>query len=257
MTQQSELSTSFGSIAAEYDRLRSEPFPAAVDWLMPDRRELLVDVGAGTGLFTRALADRARHVVAVEPDERMRAVLHARSPGVQVLAGSGENIPLPDAVADGIFVSSAWHWMDAPRALRQMARVLGDGGRLGLIWTGLDRESQWLRADDWFREATRDHERGSALRGNAGRSELTLPDSGQFANIETHTFRFTRTMTPADLVEMLATYSRIITATAEDRERGRARAATALAQLFPGASQIDVPMRSRCWRADRVARKPS
>ena len=42
-------------------------------------------------------------------------------------------------------------------------------------------------------------------------------------------------MTPAELVEMLATYSRIITASPQDRERGRSRATAALAELFPGA----------------------
>jgi SAM-dependent methyltransferase len=257
MTSRSELSRSFGSIAADYDRLRSEPCPAAVDWLLPDRRELLVDVGAGTGLFTRALAGRAGHVVAVEPDNRMRAVLQARSPGVEVLAGSGEDIPLPDAAADGVFVSSAWHWMDGERAIPQVARVLRDGGRFGVIWTGRDRDSDWLRADGWFREAAGIDDAviaGTASRDPTIQRGLTLPDGGQFTNIETRLFRFTRAMAPADLVEMLATYSRVITATAEDRERGRARATAALAELFPGASQIDVPMRSRCWRADRVPR---
>jgi SAM-dependent methyltransferase len=254
-----ELSRSFGSIAADYDRLRSQPADAAVDWLLPDNRDLLVDLGAGTGLFTRALASRAARVVAVEPDERMRAVLRARSPGVQVLAGSGEAIPMPDASADGVFASSAWHWMDPARTIPEVTRVLRDGGRLGVIWTGRDRESEWLRADEWFREASR---RGDPFNADRARRErpglrnLTLPDESLITNIETRTFQFTRAMAPADLVEMLATYSRIITASPAVRERGRARATAALAELFPGASQIDVPMRSRCWRGDRVARKP-
>jgi hypothetical protein len=81
-----------------------------------------------------------------------------------------------------------------------------------------------------------------------------LPDGGDFANIETHTFRFIRLMTPAELVELLATYSRIITAPPEYQRLGRARATAALAARFPGARQVEVPFRSRCWRADRVAR---
>jgi SAM-dependent methyltransferase len=224
---------------------------------MPEQRDLLVDVGAGTGLFTRALAIRARHVVAIEPDERMRAVLQARSPGVEVLAARGEDMPLQDASADGVFASSAWHWMDAERAVPEMTRVLRNGGRLGVIWTGRDRESEWLRAEDWFREVARDGDpfsAGTGPGGNAGWREMTLPAGGLFTNIETRTFRFSRPMAPADLVEMLATYSRIITAKPEDRERGRARATAALAELFPGANQVEVPMRSRCWRGDRVAR---
>jgi ubiquinone/menaquinone biosynthesis C-methylase UbiE len=244
-----ELASSFGSIAADYDRLRSQPAEAAVDWMMPARRDPLVDLGAGTGLFTRALAARASRVIAVEPDERMRSVLQQRSPEVTVLAGRGEAIPLPDASADGVFASSAWHWMEHEKAIPEVARVLRDGGRFGVVWTARDPETDWLRADEWFEEATRE---GDPARARS--RERMLPDGGDFANIETHTFRFIRLMTPAELVELLATYSRIITAPPEYQRLGRARATAALAARFPGASQVEVPFRSRCWRADRVAR---
>src|ERR1700722_682456 len=142
---------SFGAIASDYDRLRPGPPSAALDWLLPARRDVVVDVGAGTGLLSRALSLRARQVIAVEPDDRMRAVLAARSPCVEVLAGRGEAIPLPDASADAVLVSSAWHWLDADLAVPEIGRVLRDDGRLGIIWTGRDTTTPWLRADDWFR----------------------------------------------------------------------------------------------------------
>src|ERR1700690_3472885 len=135
MTSREERAMSFGSIAVDYDRLRPGPPPDAVDWLLPAGSQTVVDLGAGTGLLSRALAGKAAHVIAVEPDARMRAVLEARSPGVRALAGKGEAIPLPDASADGVFVSSAWHWMDPDLAVPEIGRVLRDGGRFGLIWT--------------------------------------------------------------------------------------------------------------------------
>jgi SAM-dependent methyltransferase len=255
VTDASVRSRSFGAIASEYNRYRSSPPPEAVDWLVPERSDVLVDVGAGTGLFTRALTGRAGRVVAVEPDDRMRAVLAARSPGVEALAGTGEAIPLPDASADGVFFSSAWHWMNAERASGEVARVLRDGGRFGVIWTSRNRESEWLRADEWFREASRDDQDRVVSAAERGRRrEMSLPAGGQFTNIETQTFLFTRTMPPGDLVEMIATTSRVITASPQAQQQGRARATAALAELFPGATHIDVPMRSRCWRADRVSR---
>ena len=61
------------------------------------------------------------------------------------MEGRGESIPLPDAAADAVFVSTAWHWMDHEQAVPEAARVLRDGGRLGLIWTSRDREVDWLR----------------------------------------------------------------------------------------------------------------
>jgi hypothetical protein len=61
-------------------------------------------------------------------------------------------------------------------------------------------------------------------------------------------------MTVPDLVDWLSTYSRVITASDEVKAAGRARATAALMEQFPDASEIEVPMRSRCWRADRVPR---
>jgi SAM-dependent methyltransferase len=136
---------SFGAIAADYDRLRPPPPAAAVDWLLPAGCRVAIDLAAGTGLLTRLLAARVAQVIAVEPDTRMAAVLQARSPGVRVVQGRGEAIPVPDASADGVFVSSAWHWLDPGRAVPEIARVLRDGGRFGVIWTGRDRQVDWVR----------------------------------------------------------------------------------------------------------------
>jgi SAM-dependent methyltransferase len=248
---------SFGGIADDYDRLRSGPAPAALDWLLPARHDVVVDLGAGTGLLTRALAGRAGHVIAVEPDERMRAVLAARSPGVEVRAGRGEAIPLPDASADAVFVSSAWHWMDAGRAAREVARVLRDGGRFGILWTGRDRATPWLRPDEWFLSPDPTVQAGNGADRLSLQYEgrrVDLPDPAAFVNIESATFRFSRTMTVPDLLDWLMTYSRVITASNDVKVAGRARAETAVAEQFPGAELVEVPMRSRCWRADRVHR---
>ncbi|MGI9008735.1 MAG: hypothetical protein ACR2FU_21525 [Streptosporangiaceae bacterium] len=55
-------------------------------------------------------------------------------------------------------------------------------------------------------------------------------------------------------MDSLATYSRVITATLADRERVLSRLRAALDRWFPGAERIDLPMRSICWRADRLPR---
>jgi SAM-dependent methyltransferase len=254
---------SFGAVAGDYDRLRPTAPPAAVEWLLPDRREVVVDLAAGTGLLSRALAGRAGHVIAVEPDARMRAVLQERSPGVEVLAGVAEAIPLPDASADAVLVSSAWHWMDPELAVPEIARVLLDGGRFGVTWNSRDRSVPWIRAAEWFRtgdgadasepDSTNSGRPADAARAWEGRGGL-VPGQAPFVNIETASFSFSRTMTVPDIADMLATYSRVITAGPEVATAGRARAAAALAEQFPGATELDVPMRSRCWRADRAAR---
>ncbi len=246
---------SFGAIADDYDRLRPSPLPAAIDWLLPDRRQVVVDLAAGTGLLARAVATKAGHVIAVEPDDRMRAVLADRSPGVEALPGRAEDIPLPDACADAVLVSSAWHWLDPDRAVPEIARILRDGGRLGVLWTGRDRSAGWLQPDVWFSEPG---ERSAAAPADDSDPEadrvVRLPEPTAFVNIDTVTFRFTRSIPVSDAVEYLTTNSKVITASPEAQASGRVRAAAAMAERFPGAGEIDFPMRSRCWRGDRVAR---
>jgi SAM-dependent methyltransferase len=247
---------SFGQVAGDYDRLRPGPPETALDWLVLPDCEIAVDLGAGTGLFTRALERRARQVIAVEPDERMRAVLAARSPAVRAVAGRGEAIPLPDGCVDCVFVSSAWHWLDPSAAVPEIARVLRDGGRLGVIWTSRDRRTDWVAGLDPFRgRATRPA--GDTADAGAGRRrghEVTLPEDAPFVNVASASFTFTRSMTVDDAVDWLGTYSSVITAPEEERAAGLTVARDALARRADGNGMVEIPMRSACWRADRVRR---
>lgn len=130
-----DQATSFGVAAAEYDRVRPG-YPAAVlSWALGDEPVRVVDLGAGTGKLTRLLSRAGHDVVAVEPDELMRRQLVLTcGPEVQVLAGTGEDLPLPDASVDAVVVAQAWHWMDHTRAAAEAARVLRPGGALVLLW---------------------------------------------------------------------------------------------------------------------------
>src|SRR5260221_8050346 len=169
MSVRADRAMSFGSIAADYDRWRRGPPPDAVRWLLPASCEVAVDLAAGTGLLTRAMAGRAREVIAVEPDGRMAAVLRERSPGVHITAGRGEAIPLQDQCADAVLVSSAWHWMVPELAVPEIARVLRDCRPVFVSWTRHDRDIGWIRDLDRLREPGHPRPR---------RREVVLPDTG-------------------------------------------------------------------------------
>lgn len=247
-----ERALSFGAIAEDYDRLRPTPPPEALDWLVPEGCEVAVDVAAGTGLFTRALAEWVDTVIAVEPDPQMRAVLADRSPGIVVRDGTGESIPMPDASADALFVSSAWHWLDEARALPEIARVLRDGGRLGVLWSSRDRDIEWVRELDLApgeaRPADAVEDRHRTAR------EVTNDGNGWFTNVTRRSFPFTRRMTQPDVVDMVATYSRVSTAPSDKRAEILARARALLVEQYGDAEEVDFPMRTWCWRGDRVVR---
>jgi SAM-dependent methyltransferase len=74
---------------------------------------------------------RFKTVVAVEPDDEMRALIDVGT----VLAGTAERIPLDDGIADCVFVGEAFHWFDPSRAIPEIARVLVPHGGLAIVWT--------------------------------------------------------------------------------------------------------------------------
>jgi SAM-dependent methyltransferase len=133
--------SSFGGAATLYERYRPGPPLEAVEWVLPGPVRTVVDLGAGTGALTRLLVGRADEVVAVEPDDRMRAVLAEAVPGARAVAGRGEEIPLPDGSVDAVLASSSWHWMDTVPTLREIARVLVPGGTVSAMWSGPDPDS--------------------------------------------------------------------------------------------------------------------
>jgi ubiquinone/menaquinone biosynthesis C-methylase UbiE len=77
-------------------------------------------------------------VIAVEPLAEMRAQLAAVVPVADTLAGSAEELPLPDASADAIVAASAFHWFDTERALEEFHRVLVPAGALATVGNGRD-----------------------------------------------------------------------------------------------------------------------
>lgn len=119
-----ELGLSFGNVAELYDRVRPPYLPEALDRaqeaLELDRSAEVLDLAAGTGRLTHELAQRFARVVAVEPNDSMRALIRDG----EALAGTAEAIPLDDASVDAVFVGEAIHWFDPDRAVPEMARVL-------------------------------------------------------------------------------------------------------------------------------------
>lgn len=87
----------------------------------------ILDVGAGTGKYSRALADRGFSMIALEPSEVMQAQAPSHE-GVKWIHASAENIPFPDRSVDGVIaVLSVHHFENRRAAFQEMARVAGEG----------------------------------------------------------------------------------------------------------------------------------
>jgi ubiquinone/menaquinone biosynthesis C-methylase UbiE len=128
----------FGNSAREYELGRPRWPEELIDRvageleLGPDATVL--DLGAGTGKLTRDLVPRFGRVIAVEPDDAMRAVLEEGVPEAESLAGSAEAIPLPDASVDAVFTAEAFHWYASDESVGEIVRVLRPRGGLVILW---------------------------------------------------------------------------------------------------------------------------
>ncbi|WP_439862401.1 class I SAM-dependent methyltransferase [Pseudomonas antarctica] len=116
------------------------------DTLHINARSTVIDLGAGTGKFTRMLSTLAPTLIAVEPLEAMGAQLRKLLPDVRLLNGTAESIPLDAASADALVCAQAFHWFSTEAALAEIHRVLKPGGRLGLVWNVRDESVDWVAA---------------------------------------------------------------------------------------------------------------
>lgn len=134
--------TRFADRAADYAKARPSYPGAIVDatlgGLGAPSSLVAADVGAGTGVFARLLADRGVRVFAVEPNASMRAAAAPRE-RVEWREGTGEATGLPEGSVDLVTVAQAFHWMRADDALRECRRVLREGGRVAHVWNIQDR----------------------------------------------------------------------------------------------------------------------
>ncbi len=106
----------------------------------------VLDLGAGTGKFTRFLVDTGAQVIAVEPVDEMRAQLRRYVPGVTTLAGAADDIPLADGSVDVVVCSQSFHWFATQSALGEIHRVLRTRGKLGLVWNIRDEKTPWVKS---------------------------------------------------------------------------------------------------------------
>jgi ubiquinone/menaquinone biosynthesis C-methylase UbiE len=90
----------------------------------------LLDIGCGTGFLLRLAADVFDDMVGLDITPEMLARAAAAAPSAELVLGSAEEIPFPDASFDAVSAYSFLdHLADVPAVFRQMRRVLRPGGR--------------------------------------------------------------------------------------------------------------------------------
>lgn len=131
----------FSNRANTYVRARPSYPREIVAWLLDgfaDRFSLTAaDIGAGTGISSRLLADFVGEVLAVEPNAEMAAAAEAH-PRVTYVNARAESSGLGSASVDLVTYFQSLHWCEPAAAFYEAARILRPGGRFGAIWNERD-----------------------------------------------------------------------------------------------------------------------
>ena len=139
--------TRFNDRATDYAKYRpsypAEAIDAILEGLAPPSELSVVDVGAGTGISTRLLAERGARVLGIEPNDEMRAV--AEAAGLNVRPGLANALDLSPGSVDIIACFQAFHWFANAPTVAEFVRVLRPGGRLAVVFNERDDNDPFTR----------------------------------------------------------------------------------------------------------------
>jgi ubiquinone/menaquinone biosynthesis C-methylase UbiE len=114
----------------------------AVELAGVSKNDRVVDIGCGPGNAVREAARRGARATGVDPSAVFLRIARAisREPSHTAwVAGTAENVPLPDGSATIVWsLATVHHWKDVGRGLAEAHRVLEPGGRL----LAVERRSQ-------------------------------------------------------------------------------------------------------------------
>jgi SAM-dependent methyltransferase len=224
-----ERRRSFDQMAPLYARARGAPpaelFDAVAAFVAPPADAL--EIGCGPGNASLPLLERGYRIHAVELGENLAAFARERLAAFPftVEVGKLEDASLPAASVDLVVCSSAFHWLDRERALRQVVKALRPGGGLALIWGSPRRTAEDNRVDEAMQAAYLAHApeitRTTVDRMSSKVDEIgqAVRDTPELRDYDEQLFAQTHLFDRQRYLDMLATFSDHATLPAEQRTR--------------------------------------
>ncbi|MDZ8184750.1 MAG: class I SAM-dependent methyltransferase [Nostoc sp. ChiSLP02] len=179
----------FSDRAEDYVKYRPS-YPAdAIDIILEgldkNSQILVADIGAGTGISSRLLAERGVNVIAIEPNAAMREAAEPHTL-VEFRDGTAELTKLADESVDLVTCFQAFHWFNPEPALSEFHRILKPSGRLAVVWNNRDKEDAFTAEYSRIvREASNNHPAESRMQ-----SVEPLLATPHFINIREYTFTY-------------------------------------------------------------------
>ena len=168
----------FTALAKKYSENRPDYCPSVLKALLgllnkPTDEIDFVDVGAGTGIWTRMVYEAGvRTATAIEPNDDMRShgIADCEETSIAWLKGSAEQTGLSSDSADWVSMASSFHWADFEIATKEFHRVLRPGGLFTALWNPrlIEGNPMLVEIENYL-----DYLRPNIKRVSSGRSGIT------------------------------------------------------------------------------------
>ena len=214
----------------------------------------VVDVGAGTGIWTRQLAEKGIKCIAVEPNPSMSKEGKKYTQDLNNITwvdGNAEVTNLEDNCADWVTMASAFHWTDERRSLPEFHRILKEEGYITLIWNPLVKKGDPIQeaVESLIKKEVPEFKR---IRAEINYSQL-LEQSGYFKDVyEVKEVNIIE----RPLEQYLAAWNAVTDLKAQAGEERFARVITGITKIVKELShereEIAVPYLTRSWTAKKI-----
>jgi len=199
-TSQPDSVKRFSKRADLYDRYRpdypSDLFLFLYKEAVRSKEQVIVDLAAGTGIFSHPMASWPNPLYVVEPNEAMQAIARKRLiefGEVKFFQGTAEQLDLPAHSVDLFTVAQAFHWFDLKATKAELLRVGTKGAKLAIIWNYRKVQTPFeIQYDAFIQRYSQDYNQSSQQKMN--REELIAffdpaePLYKEFAHHEQLTF---------------------------------------------------------------------
>lgn len=239
------LSWDYSALAAHYERrapYHAGTIQALQEHGAPASPAAVVDIGAGTGRFTRMLIDAGYTVDAVEPNAQMRALGLDTAANARWHDAMAENTGFPSDAFSLVTFASSFNVVSAQAALAEASRLLVPGGALVLLYNHRDLDDpQQREVEACIRRHVPYFDTGSRRQDPAPQ----IAAHGVFGEVVALSLRLQHRLSGAEFVEGFRAHATLI------RQAGSAMESVLsdLAALIPADRLIEVPFTTRAWMA--------
>ena len=214
----------------------------------------IADVGAGTGKFTKEIANCKCKIFAVEPNDAMRAegLIYTKSFNNVIWSnGSGENTNLANNSVNWVVMASSFHWTNSKKSLPEFSRILNKGGFFTIIYNTRDIQNSPLHqeVESMIKQMVPNLQRVSSGSQNVKDWFSVLTEGNYFKDVMFMECKHHEIMSKE---RYLGIWNSVNDIRAQAGESCWFQIMRSIKEIVSKYNEIDVPYKMRAWTAQKV-----